>query len=153
MSSGAPPARDMSDYNNHSGDQKPPKRPKGGGIWPLVLFAVGILVVLPVGAFFATSYLANNSELVTTAKQLTKTATNSVELMGIAYGPAKDEEQREARRTMNGLGLRLTAGTISDQEAEYFSTPEGMQEMAETQMKAMNMDALKEKAKELYGVD
>jgi hypothetical protein len=143
----------MSDYNNHSGDQKPPKRPKGGGIWPLVLFGVGILVVLPVGAFFATSYLTNNSELVTTAKQTAKTAANSAELIGIVYGPAQDEEQREARRTMNGLSLRLAAGTISDEESAYLGTPEGMQQMAETQMKAMNMDALKIKAKELYGVD
>lgn len=49
------------------------------------------------------------------------------------------------------MGLRLTTGNVTKEEAEYYSTLEGQMELADQAKKAYNFEKLKEQAKEHYG--
>jgi hypothetical protein len=155
---GAPPARDLPNYDNRGGGSggngdraKPPKG--GSGMLPTILFGIALLVGLPLAAYSVTAYLNQNPDLSEDVKQKADFTAGAVEAMAVAYGPAKNVEQREARRLVEGVRLRFNLGTMSDEEMEYWGSDEGQLRLAEKQGKAMNIGALKAIAKKMYGVD
>jgi len=117
------------------------------------LFAIAALGGLPLGAYFITAHLSKNPDLVAAVKEKAAVVADSATLMNIALGPAKDDEQRDARRLMNSVSLRFNTGTMTDEELEYWGCDEGQREHAEQQKKAMNLEGMKEHAKKMYGVD
>jgi len=156
IEAGGAPSRDLPDYNNRgdSGGTEPPKPPKKGGRkLPLILFAIAALGGLPLGTYFITAHLSQNPDLVAAVKEKAAVAADSATLMNIAHGPAKDDEQRDARRLMNSVSLRFNTGTMTDEEMEYWGSDEGQQKLAEQQKKAMNLEGMKEHARKIYGVD
>lgn len=124
---------------------RPPRRSGGGGGGrvPLIAFALLALFVIPAAAFFGTMYFQNNQEAIADIR-------DGARLMITAYGPA-DAEQRQARREMDGIMLRLNTGTMSQEEGAYWSSLEGQRELADKASKSINMDKLKTIAREKYG--
>ena len=117
-----------------------------------IIFGILILVVMPIGAAMGTIYFAQNEDRVaSTSTALQDTATGFSMLKTMYIDGNDDPEIREARKSIHTMGLRLTTGNVTKEEAEYYSTLEGQMELADQAKTAYNFDKLQETAKQHYG--
>ncbi|WP_439120716.1 hypothetical protein [Marivita sp.] len=117
-----------------------------------ILFGILILVVMPIGAAMGTIYFAQDEgRLASTSTALQDTATGMSMLKTMYIDGNDDPEVREARKSIHTMGLRLTTGNVTKEEAEYYSTLEGQMELADQAKTAYNFDKLQEMAKQHYG--
>lgn len=139
--------------NGGGGDGPRAPKDKGpkGSMGKYILLGILILVVMPIGAATGTIYFAQNKDRLADATTAVKNTAFGVSTLKTMYIDGNDDpEIREARRTINSMGLRLTTGNVSKEEAEYYGTLEGQMELADQAKKAYNFDKLKVQAKEHY---
>lgn len=135
-----------------NGPQGPKDKGPKGSMVKYILFGVLVLVVMPIGAAMGTIYFAQNGEkLANISAAVQNTAAGTSMLKTIYIDGNDDPEIREARQSISTMGLRLTTGNVTKEEAEYYSTLEGQMELADQAKKAYNFEKLKEQAKEHYG--
>lgn len=117
-----------------------------------ILFGILILVVMPIGAAMGTIYFAQDEDrLASTSTALQDTATGMSMLKTMYIDGNDNPEVREARKSIHTMGLRLTTGNVTKEEAEYYSTLEGQMELADQAKTAYNFDKLQEMAKQHFG--
>jgi hypothetical protein len=117
-----------------------------------MVLGILILVVMPIGAAMGTIYFAQNQDQIASASQDSNETAFGLSLLKTMYVEGNDDpEVRDARKSIHTMGVRLTAGAMSKEEAEYYSTLEGQMELADQAKKAYNFDKLTEKAKDYYG--
>lgn len=135
-----------------NGPQGPRDKGPKGSMVKYILFGIFILVVMPIGAAMGTIYFAQNEDrLASTSTALQDTATG-ISMLKTMYIDGNDNpEVREARKSIHTMGLRLTTGNVTKEEAEYYSTLEGQMELADQAKTAYNFDKLQEMAKQHYG--
>lgn len=140
----SPPPPDFTKPKAGSGGPLGPRGGKDTGPLKLILAGIFVIVGLPVGAFIGTMLYQQNREVIADL-------VDGAEFMAIAYAPAiNDPERREARRTLDGVAFRLTLGTMSEEEAAYWNSPEGQARLLEDTKRSMDLDGLKAAARKKY---
>lgn len=153
---GAQPSQTPLPPSRNGGGGDGPRGPKGkgpkGSMVKYMVLGILILVVMPIGAAMGTIYFAQNQDQIASASQDSNETAFGLSLLKTMYVEGNDDpEVRDARKSIHTMGVRLTAGAMSKEEAEYYSTLEGQMELADQAKKAYNFDKLTEKAKDYYG--
>lgn len=118
-----------------------------GGMFKILMLGLACLIVLPVGAAFATIYLPQ-------IKDGADRAMAFVEVWKELDGDGSPE-QRKASREVEGVVFRMTTGTMSKKEETYWGSAEGRERLRQLEIQSSQIDneKLLSAGKRLYGID
>ncbi len=112
----------------------------GGGRQTGLVFALLAVVALPVAAFMGTMVYQQNASSF-------QSAADAVRGMVIANGPTRDAARQSARSDVDGVTIRLNAGTMSQAEGQFWASEAGQRQLANSIATSINLDGLKEAAR------
>jgi hypothetical protein len=138
------PGRD-GDGQNAPWDKSP-----RGSLVKYIAIGLLILVVMPVGAAMATLFLGQHKQQLANVSTVVKDSTAGLSLLKTMYIDG-DEEVRDARKGLMSLGWRAAAGKLSQEERDFYGTPQGEMALGFQMRKAYNIDQFEEKAAKHFG--